>query len=54
MKDFKPNYNKCVDSRKELVLNDHICRYCFKDIYIYCSLYRNKECIAWKGYKHEC
>lgn len=50
MAEFQPNYNKCIDIRKTVDWN--ICKHIKKDTIIYCTL-NNKECIAWKGYKHE-
>lgn len=53
MNNFKPDYNKCTDKRKEMVLANHICKHCFKDTYIYCSIHENTKCVAWIGYKHD-
>ena len=51
---FKPDYNKCVDNRKQIACN-HICIHVMKNTYMYCQLFNNKKCIAWEGYKHnEC
>lgn len=50
MRDFKPDYNKCKDSRKEIT---HLmCKHCWKNTIMICNVTK-KPCIAWLGYKHK-
>jgi hypothetical protein len=49
MKEFFPNYDKCLDERKQVYWG--VCKHLKKDVIMICSL-NNRECIAWKGYKH--
>lgn len=51
MKDFKPDYDKCKDERKEVYWG--ICKHMKKNTKMYCTLKNNAICEAWRGYKHE-
>lgn len=48
---FKPDYFKCTDERKEVYWN--ICKHIKKDTIIYCTLKNNVPCVAWEGYMHK-
>jgi hypothetical protein len=48
--DFKPDYSKCIDDRKEL--HHNLCKNLKKNDEMYCTL-NNRSCVAWEGYKHE-
>ena len=51
MSNFKSDYNKCLDKRKEVYWN--VCKYLKKDNIMYYTLKNNYSCIAWKGYKYD-
>ena len=48
---FKPDYSKCTDERKEVYWN--VCKHIKGDTVMLCTLKNNYPCIAWKGYKYE-
>jgi hypothetical protein len=50
MTNFKPDYTKCTDERKEVHWN--ICKNIKKNDIMICGL-NNKPCIAWEGYQYE-
>jgi hypothetical protein len=50
MLEFKPDYSKCIDERKEL--HHNLCKNLKKNDIMICNL-KNKPCEPWEGYKHE-
>jgi hypothetical protein len=49
MFEFKPDYSKCIDDRKELYHN--LCKNLRKHDVMICTI-NNKPCKAWEGYEH--
>ena len=47
---YRPDYNKCQDSRKEIYHN--ICKHNIKNNVMLCNLHNKQICCAWKDYIH--